>query len=164
MDLANLIAEEETIKHRRRLDDIAVSPLGLHNYAELKNLSMDVVRFGIAVAEFCKLNDAILQHLVVNAQPGTSATGLTNDGEHVRMMFSIWEVARVIVSKSAQLIHSLTVLHNDELGEDRHHSSILEDLVEEQKKVSQTLLATTTDSFPSMQLFDRILQLFQMAL
>jgi hypothetical protein len=164
MNLANLIAEEETTKHRRRLDDIAISPLGLHNYAELKRVSMDVVRFGIAVAEFCKLNDAILQRSAVNAQPGTSAAGRTNDGEHVRMMFSIWEVARVVASKSAQLIHSLTVLHHDKLGEDRHHSSILEDLVEEQKKVSQTLLATTTDSLPSMQLFDHILQLFQLAL
>jgi hypothetical protein len=125
---------------------------------------MDVVRFGIAVAEFCKLYDAILQQSAVNARPGTSATGRTNDVEHVRMMCSIWEVARVVALKSAQLIHSLTVLHHDELGEDRHHSSILEDLVEEQKKVSQTLLATTTDSLPSMQLFDHILQLFQLAL
>lgn len=160
MNLANLIAEEETMARCQRLDDIAVSSLGLHNYAELKTLSMDVVRFGIAVAEFIKMNDAILQHLVVNAQPGTSATGRTNE-EHVRMIFSLWEVARVVASKSAQLIHSLSILHHDKLGQDGHH---LEDLVEEQKKLSQTLLATTTDSLPSMQLFDRILQIFQMAL
>ena len=163
MNLANLIAEEETMARCRRLDDIAVSPLGLHDYAQSKTLSMDVVRFKIAVAEFRKMNDAILQYLVVNAQPGTNATGRTNDSEHVRMMFSIWEVARVVVSKSAQLIHSLSILHHDKLGQDGHHSSTLEELVEEQNKL-QTLLAITTDSLPSMQLFDHILQIFQTAL
>lgn len=163
MNLANLIAEEETRARCRRLNDIAVSSLGLHHYSESKKLSMDIVRFGIAVAEFRKMNDAILQYLVVNAQPGTNATGGTNDSEHVRMMISIWEVARVVVSKSAQLIHSLSILHYDKLGQDGYHSSTLEELVEEQNKL-QTLLAITTDSLPSMQIFDHILQLFQMAL
>jgi len=158
MNLANLIAEEETMACCRRLDDIAVSSLGLHYYTESKTLSMDVVRFKIAVAEFRKMNDAILQYLVVNAQSGTNATGRTNDSEHVRMMFSIWEVARVVVSKSAQLIHSLSILHHDKLGQDGHHSSTLEELVEEQNKL-QTLLAITTDSLPSIELFDHILQI-----
>lgn len=48
-ELANVIAEDETMARRRRMDGVAVSPLELngHSSAESKSITMDVVRFGI---------------------------------------------------------------------------------------------------------------------
>ena len=57
LDLAHVITEEETFARCRRMEDIAVTPF-LKNMSarrEIPPLSMDIVRFGISVAEYREL-------------------------------------------------------------------------------------------------------------
>ena len=184
MDLANLIAEEETMARSRRMDNVAVSPLELHHHTstESKSISMDVVRFGIAVAAFRELchhvTDSIRQYSAVNDQSGVGTSGTRSESlnvEHEGMISSAWDDARVVASKSVQIIHALATLH-DESDKKRYHSTMMKELVEEQKSL-QALLGENFDSkvnmgdatagvssLPSVQLFDPLLKTLQMAL
>ncbi len=185
MDLANLIAEEETTARCRRMDNVAVSPLELHNHTstESKSISMDVVRFGIAVAAFrelcCHVIDTIRQYSPVNAQTrfGTSGTRSAYlNVEHEGMISSAWDDARIVASKSAQIIHALATMQHDESDKNRNHSTLMEELVDEQKSL-QALLGEHFDNqvnlggatsevscLPSIQFFDPLLKKLQLAL
>ncbi|KAL7535239.1 hypothetical protein ACHAXR_006374 [Thalassiosira sp. AJA248-18] len=212
MDLANVIAEEETLARSRRMDDIAVSPIGMTNGKPAESISpasMDIARFGIAVAAFRELcrhvNDAIRQHKnhgnVVNAQTRvggghrmrhpSSPTGgqRAKNMEQIGMVSSVWEDARMVASKSAQLLHALATLQHTKLNEledpaaksdsiEKNLTSpdrniMMEELIEEQKSV-QTMLSKHWDhqqnpddtgsghfSLPPMQLFDPLLRKLQ---
>ena len=157
MDLANLIAEEETLARSKRMDNVAESPLlekislpgGITASSKLLAMTMDVTRFGISVAEFKELcrhvDDATQPNknhgLVVNVQTkvrgiiavgsmrqsvGGQASHSSNtrqrvkNGEHVGMVSSVWEEARILASKSAQLLHALAAFQNDMLKEHSH--------------------------------------------
>jgi hypothetical protein len=178
MDLANVIAEEETMARCRRMDDVAVSPLELHDNASTKwkSISMDVVRFGIAVAAFRELcrhvNESIRQYSLMNAQTkvGPSRT-MSASVLDAQMISCAWDDARVVLSKSAQLIHALAAMQHDELDKNSYHATMMEELVEEQKSL-QALLGEHFDhqekmgdsSLPSLQIFDPLLEKLQMAL
>ena len=180
MDLANLIAEEETTARCRRMDNVAVSPLELHNHTstESKSISMDVVRFGIAVSAFRELCrhviDTIRQYSPVNAQTrvGTSGTRSASlNVEHEGMISSAWEDARVVASKSAQIIHALSTMQHDE--SDKNRSTPMEELVDEQKSLQALLgehfdnqvnmggATTEVSCLPSIQFFDPLLKKLQ---
>jgi hypothetical protein len=161
MDLANVIAEEETLARRRRMNGTAVLPLQLHRDAstESNSISMDIVRYGIAVASFREL----CRH----------ASGT----ELIDMVSSAWENARLVALKSAQLLHALTSMPPNTRDVDCvdadtciDRNTIVEDLVEEQKAI-QSLLgkhwddlhnkATIAISLPPLTLFDSLLEKFQ---
>lgn len=211
MDLANVIAEEETIARCKRMDDIAVAPLsGQYDEAlpSTSALPMAIVRFGMAVAgykELCRhVTHLIRQYKnhhgkVVNVQtkvgnktsqaPSSPTSGVQPalNMEHVGMVSSAWEEARLVASKSAQLLHTLATLqHDKELnqGDDVVYDSkeesepssgrpnqriVMEELIEEQKSV-QAILGKHWDHQhkdetislpPPMQLFDKLLSQLQ---
>mmetsp|Transcript_43043 Transcript_43043/g.90404 ORF Transcript_43043/g.90404 Transcript_43043/m.90404 type:complete len:1075 (+) Transcript_43043:115-3339(+) len=225
MDLAHVIAEEETLARSRRIDDIAVSPLeasaGKHSSGTttakttgISQISMDIVRFGIAVAayrELCRhVNDAIVQYnnqraRAVNVQtrvgsgpnrtrqqqPSSPTTGgqRAKNMEHHGMVLSVWEDARTVASKSAQLLHALATLQHDALtdhppamtsegmGEKtmapHDGNAMMEELIEAQKGVQAILgrqngssddSASVAFSLPPTQLFDPLLEKLQMTL
>jgi len=180
MDLAHVITEEETLARCRRMEDIAVTPF-LSNVpasTEITPLSMDIVRFGMSVAEYrelCRKVDEAMQLYknsggVVNVQtrvggsPNSKANraslSILSASQRARneaMVSSVWEDARVVASKSAQLLHAIATSQHSILGavsdgdaeeeEDEKMQSPLEvdnhslkDLIEEQKDI-QTLLS-----------------------
>ena len=181
MDLASVIAEEETIARAKRLVDIAVTPLSGQYDEALPSTSaipMAIVRFGMAVAgykELCRhVTHLIRQYKnhhgkVVNVQtkvgnktsqaPSSPTSGIQPalNMEHVGMVSSAWEEARLVASKSAQLLHTLATLqHDKELnqGDDVVYDSkeesepssgrpnqriVMEELIEEQKSVQAIL-------------------------
>ena len=166
MDLANVIAEDETVARCRRMDDIAVK---VPNKTESSSpISMDIVRFGIAVAAFRELcrhvNDAIRQHQncghVVNVQTRVGSTGNSkmrqpssstgsqraSTMEQLGMVSSVWDDARNTASKSAQLLHALATLQHAKLDKGDAHAmgdnadeQQMEDLIQEQKRVQAIL-------------------------
>ena len=160
----------------RRMDGVAVSPLELndHSSTESKSLSMDVVRFGISVAEFSELcrhvNDATRQYSAFNAE-----TRYMN-AEYEVMISSVWDEARVVTSKSAQLIHALAKLQYDDSDMKIHHSAMMRELVEEQKNLQALLgeqfdhqenmvgMAIGVSSLPTVQIFGPLLHKIQVAL
>ncbi|KAL3822543.1 hypothetical protein ACHAXA_007654 [Cyclostephanos tholiformis] len=177
IDLANVIAEEETMARCRRMDGVAVSPLELHYHAstELKSISMDVVRFGISVAAFSELcrhvNNSTRQSSAINAE-----TRHLN-AENEVMISSVWDEARVITSKSAQLIHTLATLQHDDSDMKIYHSAVMRELVEEQKSLQALIgekfdhqgnimsdMALRVSSLPPVQFFDPLLRKIQVAL
>jgi hypothetical protein len=181
MDLAHVITEEETLARCRRMEDIAVTPF-LSNVpasSEITPLSMDIVRFGMSVAEYrelCRKVDEAMQLYknsggVVNVQtrvggsPNSKANraslSILSASQRARneaMVSSVWEDARVVASKSAQLLHAIATSQHSileavsedgdaEEGEEEKIQSPLEvdnhsmkDLIEEQKDI-QTLLS-----------------------
>lgn len=214
MDLANVIAEEETLARCRRMNDIAVAPLGASTVSN--SISMDIVRFGIAVAAFRELwrhaNDAIRQFKnhhgsVVNVQTRVGNNRMSRQQsfspamgqqrainmEHAGMVSSAWEDARMVASKSAQLLHALATLQHNKLNNKDDYdnkeeglasmvdrpgrNTKMEGLVEEQKGV-QAILGEHWDhqhnnmddtisggfSLPPLQLFDPLLVKLQTAL
>jgi hypothetical protein len=181
MDLAHVITEEETLARYRRMEDIAVTPF-LSNVpasTEITPLSMDIVRFGMSVAEYrelCRKVDEAMQLYknsggVVNVQtrvggsPNSKANraslSILSASQRARneaMVSSVWEDARVVASKSAQLLHAIaTSQHSileavsedgdaEEEEEEKIQSPLevdnqsMKDLIEEQKDI-QTLLS-----------------------
>ncbi|KAL9183899.1 hypothetical protein ACHAXT_004755 [Thalassiosira profunda] len=165
MDLANLIAEEETLARCKRMDDIAVTPVEATEGN--RELAMNIVRFGMAVAAFRELcrhvNDLLIQHKnrggVLNvqtrvggkrktAQPSSpSAAQRAKNAEHEGLISSVWEDAREVSAKSSQLLHALASLEHsqliDEEEEEKDASSdgaaLMEELVQEQKFVQSKL-------------------------
>ena len=125
-----MTTEEETLARCRRMEDIAVTPF-LSNVpasTEITPLSMDIVRFGMSVAEYrelCRKVDEAMQLYknsggVVNVQ--TRVGGSTNSkanraslsilsasqrARNEAMVSSVWEDVRVVASKSAQLLHAI---------------------------------------------------------
>jgi len=183
MDLADVIAEEETLARGRRMDTIAVASLPITADSN-SPIPMDIVRFGIAVAAFRELrrhvDDAIRQYnnqraRAVNVQTrvgghsrrqqASSPTGgqRARNAEHHGMVSSVWEDARTVASKSAQLLHALATLQHDEFNKneeadpavissddsveeitstsspDGRRNIVMEKLVEEQKCVQAIL-------------------------
>ena len=60
--------------------------------------------------------------------------------EHVGMKKAAWEEARVVASKSAQLLHALASLqHHDSDTKILPDNKVMEELIEEQKSVQSTL-------------------------
>ena len=60
--------------------------------------------------------------------------------EHLGMISASWEEARVVASKSAQLLHALASLqHHDSDTKILPDNKIMEELIEEQKSVQSTL-------------------------
>ena len=184
LDLAHVITEEETLARCRRMEDIAVTPflINMHpSSTESRSpLSMDIVRFGMSVAEFrelCRKVDEAMQLYknsggVVNVQTrvggspnskanraSLSSLSASQRARNEAMVSSVWEDARVVASKSAQLLHAIaTSQHSileaggtedgdaDEEEEEKIQSSFevnkhsMKDLIDEQKDV-QTLLS-----------------------
>ena len=135
LDLAHVISEEETIARSKRMDDIAVAPL-VENTTVLSTkstVSMDIVRFGIAVASYRELNRHITG--LIHNHHG----GLVNArGNMVRS--AAWEEARAVASKSAQLLHALASLqHHNSDTKILPDNKMMEELIEEQKSVQSTL-------------------------
>jgi hypothetical protein len=184
LDLAHVIAEEETFARCRRMEDIAVTPFLTNMSAsrEIPPLSMDIVRFGISVAEYRELCRKVYEAMqlyknsggVVNVQtrvggsPNSKANkaSLSNlsvcqSARNEAMVSSVWEDARVVASKSAQLLHALatsqhsileTNTHEDEgeggdadAEEENSQSSFqisnhsMKDLIDEQKDIQKLL-------------------------
>jgi hypothetical protein len=209
MELANVIAEDEVSARCKRLDDVAISPLldkmtldgnllatqnsgsntTLHSRVpELLALSADVTKFGFFVAEFkemCRLIANVIQqdrqgvHLQVKS---LTASQETKYHENISMVNVVWEDARVVASKSAQLIHNIAARqHNDDTNS-QECENLTERLLNEQKAL-QTRLGRRWDSIrtsphqmtgesttseesnnlmlPPLNLFDSLLDLFQ---
>ena len=202
MDLGNMIAEEETYARCRRMDDIAVSPLEspIKENTATTHVRMDIVRFGISVAAFRELcrhvNDAMCQYHgnVVNVQTrvggghgrmrqhsSPTAGQRSKNAEHAGMISSVWEDARIVASKSAQLLHALATMEHDQLNKQKEPATPdfmaldkqtrMEELIGEQKEV-QAILGKHWDTdddalqpaLPSMHLFDSLLEKLQSAL
>ena len=214
MDLAHVITEEETLARCRRMEDIAVTPFlssVVTVSTEITPLSMDIVRFGMSVAEYrelCRKVDEAMQLYknsggVVNVQtrvggsPNSKAkrASLSSLSANQRarnevMVSSVWEDARVVASKSAQLLHEIATSQHSileavsedgdaEEGEEKVQSSVgvdndsMKDLIEEQKNI-QTILSkhwkhqvtpepeaeSDMDHLPPLNLFDDLLKQF----
>jgi len=148
LDLAHVISEEETIARSKRMDDIAVAPLVENTTLYSKStVAMDIVRFGIAVASYRELNRHITG-LINNHHGGlANARGNRAGGgkrgmnmEYLGMVSAAWEEARVVASKSAQLLHALASLeHYDSDTKILPDYKVMEELIEEQKSVQSTL-------------------------
>jgi hypothetical protein len=183
LDLAHVITEEETLAKCRRMEDTAVLPF-LNNMMpsskDIPPISMDIVRFGISVAEYrelCrKVNEAMQCYKnsggVVNVQTrvgsspskairsSSSSLSGSSRARNEAMVSSVWEDARVVASKSAQLLHAIassqhSILEagsrdnedcdaaNDEeekIGSLEVNSHSMKHLIDEQKDI-QTLLS-----------------------
>ena len=207
MDLAHLIMEEETLARCRRMEDIAVAPFlrGVSTPTEVNALSMDIVRFAMSVAEYrelCrKVDEAMQLHknsgrvLNVQTRVAESPRSKANKGlsaslsagyraRNEAMVSSVWEDARVVANKSAQLLHSIaTSQHSileavteleDAKEEKGEFASSIKDLIDEQKYI-QTLLSkrwrqqltpeddsdvNEMDHLPPSRLFDKLLERF----
>ena len=99
--------------------------------------------------------------------------------EHVGMISAAWEEARVVASKSAQLLHALASLrHHDSDTKILPDNKVMEELIEEQKSVQSTLgkhwdkqkddstSASIKEDYlvlPPIQLFDSLLGKLQKA-
>lgn len=201
IELAGVITEEETLARCRRLDEVAVSPL---ESLALRSMSMDIVRFGIAVSSFRELcrhvDDAIFQYrnrhgAVVNVQtrvgsrmtrtpssPTSVESQLPKNSVHIGMVNAAWEDARIVASKSAQLLHVLAAVEHDKLSKEEGDSEMkmspadparMKKLIEEQKGVQEILgkhwnhlnnvggTAGEDLSSPPAHLFDRLLEMLQ---
>jgi hypothetical protein len=113
------------------MEDTAVLPF-LNNMMpssiDIPPISMDIVRFGISVAEYrelCrKVNEAMQCYknsgCVVNVQTrvgsspnskanraSSSSLSASSRARNEAMVSSVWEDARVVASKSAQLLHAI---------------------------------------------------------
>lgn len=179
MDLANVIAEDEAVARCKRLDDVAISPLlnkltlseELSSDLELPPLSADVIRFGICVSEYRQL----CRHAANAVQP-QRRTGSPRHNGNASLISAVWEDARVIASKSAQLLHIFST-RNSYQGKSISH--LMETLLIEQKAL-QTRLGKRWDAIrtapnhtkevssedrnlalPPMNLFDSLLDVFQ---
>jgi hypothetical protein len=182
LDLAHVITEEETLARCRRMEETAVLPC-LNNMMssskDIPPISMDIVRFGISVAEYrelCrKVNEAMQCYKnsggVVNVQTRvgsspskanrtSSSLSASSRARNEAMVSSVWEDARVVASKSAQLLHAIassqhSILEagscdnedcdaaNDEeekIGSLEVNSHSMKHLIDEQKDI-QTLLS-----------------------
>lgn len=169
MDLADLIAEEETMARSRRLDEVAVFPLlnKLEDVNCITSLSdglvMDITRFGMSVAaykELCRHIESTIQsrrnhEMVLNAQtkvgigqskskPPSSGGQRDSDGEHIGMVSALWEDVRSIASRSAQLLHDLATLqrdswNNDSGKEDYSIRPTMDSLLKDQKEIQMIL-------------------------
>lgn len=180
MDLAHVITEEETLARCRRMEDIAVTPFlsSVPVSTETTPFSMDTIRFGMAIAEYrelCRKVDEAMQLYknsggVVNVQTrvggspnskanraSLSSLSASQRAKNEAMVSSVWEDARVVASKSAQLLHAIaTSRHSileavsvdgdanqeeekiqNSMGVDNHS---MKDLIDEQKDI-QTLLS-----------------------
>lgn len=186
MDLASFITEDETLARSKRRDDIAVSSLlnkmeltGEHSLdlLGLPLMSAEITRFGLAVAEHKELcrhvTDAIQPQrnhgIILNLQtqvggthvkhsPQQSLAQRAQHHEFAGMISAVWEDARVVVSKSAQLLHTLAARQRDKLETARQSDSIsvlMDNLLKEQKDL-QTKLGKRWDSIhaPSLQKSD----------
>jgi hypothetical protein len=181
LDLAHVITEEETLARCRRMEDIAVTPFlsKMPSSTEIPPLSMDIVRFGLSVAEYrelCRKVDEAMQLYknsggVVNMQTrvggspngkaqkaSLSSLSASQRARNEEMVTSVWEDARVVASKSAQLLHSIaTSQHSileaateEDVNEEDEktqsscevqvHNHSMKDLIDEQKGI-QTLLS-----------------------
>ena len=209
LDLAHVITEEETLARCRRMEDTAVLPF-LNNMMpsskDIPPISMDIVRFGISVAEYrelCrKVNEAMQCYKnsggVVNVQTKVgsspsranrvSSSGLSASirSRNEAMVSSVWEDARVVASKSAQLLHTIassqhSILEAGSRDEEEEKAGSLEvnshsmkHLIDEQKDI-QTLLSKRwkhqvmpegesdddkLDHLPPLKLFDNLLNNF----
>lgn len=143
LDLAHVITEEETFARCRRMEDIAVTPF-LKNMSarrEIPPLSLDIVRFGISVAEYRELCRKVYEAMqlyknsggVVNVQtrvggsPNSKANRASLSNLSVcqsarieAMVSSVWEDARVVASKSALLLHALATSQHSILEANTH--------------------------------------------
>jgi len=151
LDLAHVISEEETIARSKRMDDIAVAPL-VENTTFYSKSTVAIVRFGIAVASYRELNRHITGLInnhhggLVNARGNRAKNQVPNKGqrgmsmEYSGMISASWEEARVVASKSAQLLHALASLeHYDSDTKILPDNKVMEELIEEQKSVQSTL-------------------------
>jgi len=148
LDLAHVIAEDETIARSKRMDDIAVAPLCEKTTLSTKStVSIDIVRFGIAVASYRELNRHITGLIhnhhggIVNARVNRAGGGKRGmNMEYLGMVSAAWEEARVVASKSAQLLHALASLqHHNSDKKILSDNKVMEELIEEQKSVQSTL-------------------------
>lgn len=185
LDLANVIAEDEAVARSKRHDDIAISPLldkilVVHGPPDvhLPPLSADVTRFGLSVAEYREL----CRHVSHAMAPHRSyASQKARYDEFLSMVSSCWEDARVVASKSAQLLHSFAAHQNNrpEQG-DKSISLVMDSLLKEQKALQSRLgkrwdeirtsphhvidSESSEDSnlaLPPIDLFDSLLDMFQ---
>mmetsp|Transcript_17090 Transcript_17090/g.28044 ORF Transcript_17090/g.28044 Transcript_17090/m.28044 type:complete len:644 (+) Transcript_17090:3-1934(+) len=212
MDLAHVITEEETLARCRRMEDIAVTPFissVVTVSTEVTPLSMDIVRFGMSVAEYrelCRKVDEAMQLYknsggVVNVRTrvggspnskanraSLSSLSASQRARNEAMVTSVWEDARVVISKSAQLLHAIATSQHSMLEavsedgdaeeeEEKVQSSLgvdnhsMKDLIEEQKDI-QTILSkrwkhlvtpeaeSDVDHLPPLNLFDNLLKQF----
>jgi hypothetical protein len=165
------------------MEDTAVLPF-LNNMMpssskDIPPLSMDIVRFGISVAEYrelCrKVNEAIQCYKnsggVVNVQTRvgsspskanrtSSSLSASSRARNEAMVSSVWEDARVVASKSAQLLHAIASSQHsileagsrdnedcdasneeeEKIGSSEVNSHSMKHLIDEQKDI-QTLLS-----------------------
>ena len=184
MELAGVIAEDEAAALSKRLNDVAVSPLmdGMLSFDRPSSALSDVVRFGSTVAEYRRLH----RH-VANAvhRPGKliirSVQEKSRYDENVTMVSAVWEDARVVASKSAQLLHAFAARRHagvqqegeNEKIEERGESisGLMENLLGEQKALQITLgkrwdsIGESTSeeglTLPPVDLFYHLLRLFQ---
>eukprot|EP00956_Cyclotella_meneghiniana_P010319 scaffold14253_cov72-Cyclotella_meneghiniana.AAC.5 len=183
MDLANVIAEDEVVARCKRLDDVAISPLlnkltlsdELSSDLELPPLSADITRFGICVSEYRQL----CRHAANALQP-QRRMGSPRHNENAGLVSAVWEDARVIASKSAQLLHTFSAQQHDKSSEQGKSISLLMETLLIEQKALQTRLGKRWDSIhtspnhykedssedrnqalPPMNLFDSLLDVLQ---
>jgi hypothetical protein len=184
MDLANVIAEEESLARSKRREDLSI--LSLLNKIKIPAQDLSafelVTRFGASVAEFKELcrhvtntiQPQVYHGVVLNLQ--TKVGGLHNkprakhghsnslnlkQHEYVAIVSAVWEDARVVASKSAQLLHAFAAKQYGTSDEDCNPhtdedlSALMDNLLKEQKEL-QTILGKQSDIIlsPSHQKYD----------
>ncbi|KAL7480919.1 hypothetical protein ACHAW6_006582 [Cyclotella cf. meneghiniana] len=168
IDLANVIAEEESLARCKRHEDVSV--LSLLNKMKLPAQDLSafelVNRFGASVAEFKELcrhvtnaiQPQVYHGVVLNLQTkvgGPHSKPRTQHGqsdslnlthhEYIAIVSAVWEDARVVASKSAQLLHAFAakqyVISDEDCNthKDDDLSALMDNLLKEQKEV-QTIL------------------------
>lgn len=176
MNLANVIAEDEVVTRYKRIDDVAISPLlgemTVIDYTKLPSLAAEVTRFGVAVAEYRELCRRATNTMEPRQNYGVAAA-------HISVA---WEDARIVASKSAQLLHSFNGIHQEIANsiEVEGGPYLIDNLLVEQKAL-QTRLGRRWDSIrdsphqmsketvngendlalPPMDMFDSLLDMFQ---